>query len=72
MKVTIDREGCTACGICESLCSDVFVLEGGDKAIIVKKYQEGSPAEGKVDEQLADCVNEAAANCPVDVIKVSS
>ncbi len=70
MKVKIDRDGCIECGLCENTCSDVFVLETGEKAAIVEQYRKGGPAEGEVPETLTDCASDAASNCPVQVITV--
>jgi ferredoxin len=57
-KIWIE-DGCTSCGLCESSCPDVFEL-GSDKAEI------------KAGADLAaneDCIKDAAANCPMDVIR---
>ena len=70
MKVKIDQEGCIECGACEDACSQVFVIESGEKASIVEQYRTASPAEGKVEGKLEGCVQEAATGCPVDVIDV--
>lgn len=67
MKVTIDQDGCIACGACEATCSEVFVLED-DTAGIVEKYRTGSPTEGEVPDNLSDCAGDAANSCPVQVI----
>jgi len=57
VKVWIE-DGCTSCGICEDLCPDVFVID--------------DVAEVKVDADFSaneDCIEEAADDCPVEVIK---
>ena len=56
-KVWIE-EGCTACGLCESICSEVFEVQ--DEAIV----KEGVDL-GEYEEQI----KEAAEDCPVEVIK---
>ena len=71
MKVSIDQEGCIECGACEDACSKVFVVESGEKASIVEKYQTKGPAEGEVSNDLSDCVQETANGCPVEVIDVT-
>ena len=68
MKIYIDREGCIECAACEAACPEVFVLEEGEKASIVEKYQTGGPAEGEVGKDLVDCAKEAEVSCPVEVI----
>ncbi len=57
MRVEI-IEGCTACGLCESINSDVFKVNG-------KAHVNNDKIKGN--EQ--DC-REAAAQCPVNVIKI--
>jgi len=68
MKISIDREGCIECGACEQTCSEIFVVESGQKASIVRKYQKDVPDVGEIPDTLVSCANEAAASCPVQVI----
>ncbi|MCG8698013.1 MAG: ferredoxin [Bacteroidales bacterium] len=56
-KVTID-DGCTACGLCEGICPDVFVMDD------VAKVIEGSDIAAHEAE-----IKEAADSCPVEVIR---
>jgi len=56
-KVWIE-DGCTACGLCEDTCPDVFYME--DLAE-VKKGIDYSEFESDIEE--------AAEGCPVEVIK---
>jgi ferredoxin len=58
-KVWIE-EGCTACGLCEDICPEVFVLE--DQAIVI---------EGVNYSDYEKQIMEAADSCPVEVIKYS-
>ncbi|WP_294374314.1 ferredoxin [uncultured Clostridium sp.] len=61
MKATVDKDGCIACGLCTSICSECFEIEDDGKAGFV------------VDEAPAECeeaVQEAADSCPVSVISV--
>ena len=57
-KVSVE-EDCTLCGLCESICPDVFRL--GDE---ISEVIEG--ADFTANE---DCIKEAAESCPVEVIK---
>lgn len=57
-KVWIDEE-CTLCGVCEDLCPDVFSM-GDDTTTII---------DGADLEENANCIKEAADNCPVEIIK---
>ena len=56
-KVWIET-GCTACGVCESICPEVFTVE--DEA----KVNTDVNFDGYTDQ-----IQEAAESCPVEVIK---
>jgi ferredoxin len=58
-KVWIE-EGCSACGLCEEICPEVFKLE--DVAIVI---------EGVNLSDYEDKIKEAAESCPMEVIKYS-
>lgn len=58
-KVWIE-EDCTACGLCEEICPEVFLLK--DIATVI----EGADFAGHEEK-----IKEAAESCPVDVIKYS-
>jgi len=58
-KVWIE-EGCTACGLCEDICPEVFKLR--DEATVI---------EGVSYADYTEKIKEAADNCPVEVIKFS-
>ena len=58
-KVCVE-EDCTSCGICESLCPEVFVIE--DISTVI---------EGVNYADYEDQIKEAAESCPVEVIKFS-
>ncbi|MDI6640722.1 MAG: ferredoxin [Elusimicrobiota bacterium] len=60
MKVSVDKETCTGCGLCSDSCPEVFELK---EDIAVAKV-ESVPAE------LESKVKEAAENCPVEAIKI--
>jgi len=60
MKVRIDENLCTGCGLCADTCPDIFEL--ADDVARVKKEE--------VPEENQDCVKEAAENCPVEAIKI--
>ena len=60
MKVSIDKDLCTACGLCVDSVPDVFEL--GDDVAEVKSAD--------VPENLEDDVQEASDDCPVEAIIV--
>ncbi len=68
MKVRIDQNNCVECGMCEAVCSKVFVLDSGGKAVVLPPYRVSDNDIGEVSPELAECVIEAADKCPVDVI----
>jgi ferredoxin len=70
MKVVIDQDGCIECGACQQSCSEVFIINTGEKASVTSKYQVNSPNTGAIPDDLAACAEDAAASCPVQVITV--
>jgi len=61
VKATVNEE-CTACGICEDTCPEVFEL--GDEDIAVVKLD-------PIPEKHQDAVREAAEECPSEAIEIS-
>lgn len=61
MKATIDRPGCIGCGLCPSICPEVFQMaDDGLAETIVEEIPTGVEGTAK----------EAAESCPVSVIAV--
>ncbi len=56
-KVWIE-EGCTVCGLCEEICSEVFEIQ--DEAVV---------KEGVDYSEYEEQIKDAADQCPVEVIK---
>jgi len=61
MKAEVDQDTCIGCGLCPSICEEVFELNDEGKAYA---KQPDVPAE------LEDSAKEAEESCPVDAIKV--
>ena len=53
--VRIENEKCIGCGLCASVCGEVFEMDGGKAKI---KAQKEIP-----------CIKEAIDSCPVNAIK---
>ena len=72
VKVTIDRDQCTSCETCWTVCPEVFEQNPVDSwSQVVAKYQVGGdPAVGQFPDSLRDKVQEAADSCPVAIIHV--
>lgn len=61
MKAYVDQEACIGCGLCPSICPEVFDMGDDGKAhVIVDEVPSGSE-DGAVESQ---------ESCPVDAIKV--
>lgn len=60
MKVVVDQDLCISCGVCISLCEEVFSWNNDDKA---EAIDEEVPAE------LEEVVQEAIDSCPTEAIK---
>ncbi|MFN4226753.1 MAG: ferredoxin [Candidatus Ratteibacteria bacterium] len=58
MKVRIDENLCTGCGLCVDICSEVF--EMGETVSKVKL--------NNIPSELEEKVKEAAESCPVEAI----
>ena len=60
MKKYIVNENCIGCGLCESVCPEVFKVEDDELAHVISE---------DVDNDLEDSAEEARASCPVDAIE---
>lgn len=61
MKAYVDKGICIGCGLCPSICPEVFEMDDDGKAIASKE---------EIDESLIESAKEAEESCPVDAIKV--
>ena len=61
MKVTVDKDLCVGCGLCCDTCGEVFEMQ---ENVAVSKAAD-VPAGSE------DCAKQAAADCPVEAIKIA-
>ena len=62
MKAIIDKDACISCGLCPSICPEVFEMEDDGKAgVTVDKVPSG----------VEDSAEEAASSCPTNAIAIS-
>lgn len=61
MRVIINRDACIGCGVCVSICPDVFGMDDENIAVVKKD---------PVPEVLEADAREAAESCAVDAIEI--
>lgn len=61
MKAKVDKDTCIGCGLCPSLCPEVFSMDDDGKAVAIS---------GEVPEGEQDASKEAEESCPVDAISI--
>ncbi len=61
MKACVDKDSCIGCGLCTSICSEVFFMDDDGKAKAIE--------EEILNSQISDA-EDAANSCPVSAITV--
>ncbi|MEA5002574.1 MAG: ferredoxin [Christensenella sp.] len=61
MKVTIHKDECIGCGLCEGMCPEVFRM--ADDGLAEVYAQPATP-------ELEDSAREAADSCPTSAIEI--
>lgn len=62
MKASLEKEGCISCGLCVSICPEVFQMEDDGKAGVIQE---------DVPDNVLGAAKEAEEGCPVSVIALS-
>ena len=62
MKAMLEKEGCIACGLCITICPEVFQMEDDGKAGVIQE---------EVPDDVIGAAKEAEESCPVSVIAIS-
>ena len=57
MKAMVDQDLCISCGLCISICEDVFHWNDDDKAETIEDIP--SESDGEVHEAIDSCPTEA-------------
>lgn len=61
MIVKVDKNDCIGCGLCESMCPEVFKMDSNDKAEAITD---------DIDTKFKENCQQAANDCPAGVIKI--
>ncbi|SES85668.1 ferredoxin [[Clostridium] polysaccharolyticum] len=61
MKTSVDQDTCISCGVCVSMCPDVYQFNDDEKS---------EPIVEEIPEELQDDAITARDSCPVDAIDI--
>jgi len=71
IKVEVDQEECSQCGICyNDECPEVFEEDEDGTCQVKEEYRTEGPGEGAIPPELKGCAKDAADACPMDAIVV--
>lgn len=62
MKAVVDKDTCIGCGLCPSICDEVFSMDDDGKAVAISE---------DVPSDVEEDAKEAESSCPVEAISVS-
>lgn len=61
MKGFVDKDTCIGCGLCPTICPEIYEMDDDGKAKAVDK---------EIPAEFVESAKDAADQCPVDAIKV--
>lgn len=61
MKAVVDQDTCISCGLCVSICPEVFSFNEDEKSVAIN---------GDIPEENQDAAKESRDACPVDAIDI--
>jgi len=61
MKAVVDKNTCIGCGLCPSICPEVFSMDDDGLAVAIDE---------ELDEGIIGSAKEAEESCPVSAISV--
>jgi ferredoxin len=71
VKVTINEDECTACGLCyNDECPAIFEEGSDGNSNIKKEFQKGGVDKGEIPDDKKACAQSGADACPVNAITV--
>ncbi|CAM2840141.1 ferredoxin [Hathewaya histolytica] len=59
MKAFVDKDTCISCGLCPTICEDIFFMDDDGKA---------AAKDVEISSSLEDSAKDAETSCPVNAI----
>jgi len=62
MRAVVDQDTCISCGLCVSLCPEVYSFNEDEKSVAI---------DGDIPQEYQDAAQEGCDGCPVDAITIT-